>query len=173
MTTSTINDRLSLTLDQMEELLDQYKRDKKAFEKEIQKPQMEVAKYRKAIKTANDQIDKLQDLQRMAMGDQEQIDTSFYRFRLGHVNPSSSRNWELERDKEATPKQLAEVFAQFDSSLIKTAQSVNEPEIKNRLADGTYRLTTSGQIVNPDGEALPGYSGALKRPTVTVKAKEV
>ncbi len=162
-----------MTLDQMEEMLEQYTRNKKKLEKEMQKPQMELAKLRAEIKKAADQIDQLQELQRMAMGDQEQVDTKFYRFKMGHINPETSRNWELNRDKDTTPKQLTEVFERFDDTLIKTSRSVNETEIKNRLASGELYVTPDGKIMDSSLKALPGYSGALKKPKVTSKAKEV
>lgn len=160
-----------MTLDQMEEMLEQYTRNKKKLEKEILKPQMELAKLRAEIKKAADQIDQLQDLQRMAMGDQEQVDTKFYRFTMGHINPETSRNWELNRDKDTTPKQLTEVFERFDDTLIKTSRSVNETEIKNRLASGELYVTPDGKIMDSSLKALPGYSGALKKPKISVKAK--
>lgn len=162
-----------MTLDEMEAKLEQATRDKKAFKKAMLKPQMEVDKYRKAIKTVDEQIDQLQELQRMAMGDQEQVDTKFYRFKMGHINPETSRNWELNRDKDTTPKQLTEVFERFDDTLIKTSRSVNETEIKNRLASGELYVTPDGKIMDSSLKALPGYSGALKKPKVTSKAKEV
>jgi predicted nuclease with TOPRIM domain len=134
-----------MTLDEMEAKLEQATRDKKAFKKAMLKPQMEVDKYRKAIKTLDDQIDQLQELQRMAMGDQEQVDTEFFHFKMGTVNPSTSRNWNLERDKDATPKELTAVFERFDDTLIKTSRSVNETEIKNRLASGELYVTPDGR----------------------------
>ncbi|YP_003084360.1 hypothetical protein phig1ep58 [Lactobacillus phage phig1e] len=135
-----------MTLDQMEEMLEQYTRNKKKLEKEMQKPQMELEKLRAEIKKAADQIDQLQELQRMAMGDQEQVDTEFFRFKMGTVNPSTSRNWNLERDKDATPKELTAVFERFDDTLIKTSRSVNETEIKNRLASGEFYVTLTVKL---------------------------
>lgn len=161
-----------MTLDEMEAKLEQATRDKKAFKKAMLQPQMEVDKYRKAIKTVDDQIDQLQELQRMAMGDQEQVDTEFFRFKIGTVNPSTSRNWNLERDKDTTPKELTAVFERFDDTLIKTSRSVNETEIKNRLASGEFYVTPDGKIMDSSLNALPGYSGSLKKPKISVKAKE-
>ncbi|MGO3118814.1 MAG: hypothetical protein ACTIIZ_10790, partial [Levilactobacillus brevis] len=88
------------------------------------------------------------------------------------VNPSTSRNWNLERDKDATPKELTAVFERFDDTLIKTTRSVNETEIKNRLASGELYVTPDGKIMDSNLKALPGYSGSLKKPKISVKAKE-
>ena len=162
---------VGMTLDEMEEKLERIKRDKKALKKFILKPQMEVAKYQRAIKTADEQIDQLHELQLMAMGDQEQVDTSFYRFTRGHVNPEVSGNWKLDRDKDAMPKELTATFERFDDTLIKTSRSVNETEIKNRLASGELYVTPDGKIMDSSLKALPGYSGALKKPKISVKAK--
>lgn len=161
-----------MTLDEMEQKLEQLTKDKKAFKKAILKPQMEVAKYRKAIQTADEQIDQLKELQIMAMGDQEQVDAEFYRFKMGTVNPETSRNWNLERDKDATPKELTATFEIYDNTLIKVTHSVNETEIKNRLASGELYVTPDGKIMDSNLKVLPGYSGSLKKPKISVKAKE-
>lgn len=162
-----------LSLDEAEQWVAQIEKEIGAIKAVIEEPKQLVKQLTALIKEDELKIDQLHDLERMAMRDREVVETDYYKFTLGNVNPASSRNWDLIRDKQITPKQLTAAYESFDKSLLKTTSSVNETEIKQRIADGAFRVTVKDEIVTSDGEILPGYSGSLKFAKVNVKAKEV
>ncbi|MDB7774398.1 hypothetical protein PND37_05660 [Lactiplantibacillus plantarum] len=161
-----------LSLDEAEQWIEQINQEIGAIKMVIEEPKQLVKQLTSLLKDDELKIEQMHDFERMAMRDREVVETDYYKFTMGQVNPASSRNWDLIRDKVATPKQVTALYEKFDQSLLKTTKSVNETEIKQRLADGSLVVTPKGEIVNADGEVLPAYSGALKPTKVNVKAKE-
>lgn len=161
-----------LSLDEAEHWIEQINQEIGAIKMVIEEPKQLVKQLTSLLEDDKLKIEQIHDLERMAMRDREVVETDYYKFTMRTVNPASSRNWDLNRDKMVTTKQVTAMYEKFDQSLLKTTKSVNETEIKQRLADGSLVVTPKGEIVNADGEVLPAYSGSLKPAKVNVKAKE-